>query len=140
MSPTESPAALRLTFAYDGSDLWLESEVRLDMPAPVSDPLEHEAEAGFWSELRDSDNTPLYRQVIQNPIRYDAEVYSDESDPPIQRQPLDNVSGSFDLVVPDLAEAQTIALFSSPPGPEALGEPATELGVFELHGTGEPNS
>ena|SRR5690242_9172615 len=140
MSPIESPPALRLTFSYDGSDVRLESELRLEMPAPPSDPLEHPDEAGFWSELRDENDTPLYRQVVQNPIRIDAEVYSDESDPPIQRQRLDGVGGTFDLVVPDLPEARTIALFSSPLEPETVGEAATELGVFELHAGGEPNS
>ena len=141
-SPTDSsaPAALRLTFLYDGPCVLGESERRLERPAPPSDSLDYEEEAGFWSELRDENNTRLYRQVIQNPIRNDVEVFSDDPDATLQRQRLDVFGGSFDLIVPDLPEARTIALYSSPLDVEDGGSAATQLAVFELHTTGDGNS
>ena len=100
------------------------------MPTPESDPLEHDSEAGFWYELRDADNTTLYRQVIHNPLRYDAEIYLDEET--IVRQVFDDYADTFDLLVPKLPAATQSALFSSPLNPETLGEAATELATFSL--------
>ena len=91
------------------------------MATPESDPIEHDAEAGFWYELRDADNTTLYRQVLQNPVRYDAEIYL-EDEQTIVRQAFDDYADTFDLLAPALASATQIALFSSPLNPETLGE------------------
>jgi hypothetical protein len=124
-------SALRLTFSYNRESVTLDSIQTLEeMPTSESDPLEHEPEAGFWYELRDADNTSLYRQVMQNPLRYDAEIYLDEET--IVRQVFDEYADTFDLLVPKLATATQIALFSSPLNPETLGEAATELATFNL--------
>jgi hypothetical protein len=124
-------SALRLTFSYNRESVTLDSIQTLEeMPTSESDPLEHDPEAGFWYELRDADNTTLYRQVIHNPLRYDAEIYLDEET--IVRQVFDDYADTFDLLVPKLPTATQIALFSSPLNPETLGEAATELATFSL--------
>ncbi len=123
--------ALRLSFSYNREGVTLDFIRTLEeMPTPESDPLEHDPEAGFWYELRGADNTTLYRQVLQNPLRYDAEVYLE--DEMIVRQVFDDYADTFDLLVPALAAATQIALFSSPLNPETLGEAATELATFSL--------
>ena len=128
--------ALRLTFSYNREGVTLEFTRTLEeMPTPESDPLEHGPEAGFWYELRDADNNTLYRQVLQNPVRYDAEIYS-EDEGTIVRQLFDDYADTFDLLVPALASATQIALFSSPLNPETLGEAATELATFSLKNGG----
>jgi hypothetical protein len=127
--------ALRLTFSYNRESVNLNFIRTLEeMPTSESDPLSHEPEAGFWYELRDADNTPLYRQVVHNPLRYDAEVYLDEET--IVRQVFDDYADTFDLLVPKLPTATQIALFSSPLNPETLGEAASELATFSLTNEG----
>jgi len=127
--------ALRLTFSYNREGVMLDFIQTLEeMPTSESDPLKHDPEAGFWCELRDADNTALYRQVIHNPLRYDAELYLEEET--IVRQTFNDYADTFDLLVPKLATATQIALFSSPLNPETLGEEAAELATFSL--TTEP--
>jgi hypothetical protein len=129
-------SALRLTFSYNREGVTLDSIRTLEeMATPESDPLEHDQEAGFWYELRDADNTTLYRQVLQNPVRYDAEIYL-EDEQTIVRQLFDDYADTFDVLVPALATATQIALFSSPLNPETLGEAATELATFSLKNGG----
>jgi hypothetical protein len=124
--------ALRLTFSYNREGVTLDFIQTLEeMPTSESDPLKHEQEAGFWCELRDADNTTLYRQVMHNPLRYDAEVYLEDEET-IVRQVFNDYAGTFDLLVPKLATATQIALFSSPLNPETLGEAAAELATFGL--------
>ena len=136
MEPEEVTAdttdtALRLTFSYNRERVTLDFIRTLEeMPTPESDPLEHDPEAGFWYELRDADNITLYRQVVHNPLRYDAEVYLEEGT--IVRQVFDDYADTFDLLVPALATAARIALFSSPLNPETLGEAASEFATFSL--------
>jgi hypothetical protein len=128
--------ALRLTFSYNRENVTLDFTQTLEeMPTPESDPLEHDPEAGFWYELRDAENTTLYRQVLQNPVRYDAEIYL-EAGETIVRQVFDDYADTFDLLVPALPTATQIALFSSPLNPETLGEAATELATFSLKNGG----
>lgn len=125
-------SALRLTFSYNREGVTLDSIRTLEeMATPESDPIEHDQEAGFWYELRDADNTTLYRQVLQNPVRYDAEIYL-EDEQTIVRQVFDDYADTFDVLVPALATATQITLFSSPLNPETLGEAATELATFNL--------
>jgi hypothetical protein len=125
-------SALRLTFSYNREGVTLNFIRTLEgMLTPESDPIEHDPEAGFWYELRDADNTTLYRQVLHNPLRYDAEIYSEDEET-IVRQVFDDYADTFDLLVPALATATQIALFSSPLNPETLGEAATELATFSL--------
>ncbi len=125
-------SALRLTFSYNREGVTLDFIRTLEgMPTPESDPIEHDPEAGFWYELRDADNTTLYRQVLHNPLRYDGEIYSEDEET-IVRQVFDDYADTFDLLVPKLPTARQIALFSSPLNPETLGEAATELATFSL--------
>jgi hypothetical protein len=136
VSADTTDSALRLTFSYNREGVTLDSMLTLEgMATPESDPIEHDQEAGFWYELRDADNTTLYRQVLQNPVRYDAEIYL-EGEETIVRQVFDEYSDTFDLLVPALATATQIALFSSPLNPETLGEAATELATFSLKNGG----
>jgi hypothetical protein len=136
VSAGTTDSALRLTFSYNREGVTLDSIRTLEeMATPESDPIEHDQEAGFWYELRDADNTTLYRQVLQNPVRYDAEIYL-EDEQTIVRQVFDDYADTFDVLVPALATATQITLFSSPLNPETLGEAATELATFSLKNGG----
>ena len=69
--------AMRLTFSYNGDDVKLLSQQRTEMIVPSSDALKgYERHKGFWAELRSSSDKTLYRTVMHNPTKNDAEVLS----------------------------------------------------------------
>ena len=96
-------AAWRLTFEYDGDDVRVVSQEHVEMLAPPDDEelLSH-GDAGYWVEVRDDDGSVLYRQVVHDPIRTDAEVFPEDPSQPIERVQLDRPKGVFQVVVPDL--------------------------------------
>src|SRR5260370_35230593 len=101
--------ALRLTFSYSRKGVHLDEIHPLEgMPLPPTDPIQHGPEAGFWYQLRDAKNATLYRQVIHNPMRHEAEVYTEGA--PIDRQTLADHADAFPLRVPSLEGVPTITL------------------------------
>lgn len=126
-------AAVRLIFEYEGTDIRLVSRQRVEMIPPPSDPLREEQDLhGFWVEVRDAELRPLYRRVMHPPVRHDAEVFSDDPGRSLARVPVDEPKGAFAVLVPDIAEADHIALVSSPLAPGAALAPATEVARFAL--------
>ncbi|WP_171163536.1 hypothetical protein [Streptomyces sp. I05A-00742] len=126
-------AAVRLIFEYAGPDIRLVSRQQVEAAPPPSDPIEEERDVqGFWVELRDAEQRPLYRRVMHPPVRHDAEVFSDDPERSIARVPVEEPRGAFAVLVPDLGDADHIALVSSPltPGPSIA--PATEVARFTL--------
>ncbi len=124
---------LRLTFSYEGHNVRLVSRQSVEMIPPSSDPITLEEErSGFWYELQDKQGRVLYRRVVHNPIRFEAEVFSHHPEVPLTRTKIDNPQGMFQLLVPETHEAATLVLFSSPLEPEFAGEPARELARFQL--------
>jgi hypothetical protein len=127
------PGALRLTFTYRGSEIRLTSAARVDMVTLPSDGLRTiEARSGFWYEMLDEHGTPIYRRVIENPVRMSAEVRSDDPDRPLTREAIANPEGLFVLQVPDLKAARILAFYSSPLDPSKALEPARMIAQFDL--------
>ena len=139
------PQALRLTFAFEGAEVRLVSRQPIEMIAPPTDRLYgYEHEQGFWIEVRSSQDETVHRQVMHDPLRYDVEVFSPDPKESVVRRPVEKPSGSFSVVVPDLNEAEHVALLSSgaPSAaargmtPEAAARapsgPATEFARFSL--------
>jgi hypothetical protein len=127
--------ALRFTFSYQGGSVELLGQQNLDAVPPPSDALEDfGGQSGFWYELRDAAAQPLYRRVIENPVQFHLEGPPDDSESTsdLQRVPVESPQGMFTLMVPDLAEARTLALVSSPLDSATLAEPARDLAVFDL--------
>lgn len=132
-SPKQPNRSLRLTFSYEGSDVRLVSMKSIEMLSPPSDPIQtQEGQAGFWYELRDAEGLTLYRRVIQNPIKFASEVRSDNPKRPLEWRKVIEPRGDFVLIVPDLPQAKTVKLFSSPLEPEGTLMPASELTHFSL--------
>lgn len=124
---------LRLTFSYEGSKVELISQQSLEMVPPPSDPITEQDEmTGFWYELRDVENHPLYRRAVHNPIKFAVELPSRNREAPFAWEKVSQPSGSFVLLMPDLDQAQNLILFSSPLEPEKAAAPASELASFEL--------
>jgi hypothetical protein len=125
--------ALRMRFAYEGGKVRQLPDVqRVEMLAPIS-PVElprEKVHGGFWVELHDADERVLYYQVLNNPIRPMLDDYS--PDGTIRAVPNRNRAGEFELLIPDMPEAQTLVMFSSPLDRRRALRPATELARFDL--------
>ena len=130
----EKPAkAVRMIFAFDGEHVHLISQQPVEMVLPPSDPVQgSEGQKGFWYELRDAQDRPLYRRVIHNPMREDVEVFSDDPKQSLARQTVPNRKGVFVVVVPDTEDGHTVTLSSSPRRVQMAHQPATEIARFPL--------
>jgi len=124
---------VRLIFEYEGRQVRLLSRQHLDMQPPPTDPVErYEGQQGFWIEVRDKGGHVLHRQIMQDPMREDAEVFSDEPGASVMRVPRSEVRGTFAVLVPDVEAADHLALMGSPPVAGAVREAASELARFPI--------
>jgi hypothetical protein len=124
--------ALRLIFEYEGDEVRLVSQQRVAMLVPPADSVDsQEEETGFWFEVRDGDDRPIYRRSTRNPLRTHLEVFppKDESFTHVE---MPEPRGVFTLLVPDLEGAQTLALVGSLPGRERGLAAAREIRRFDL--------
>ena len=135
--------ALRLTFSYDGDKVKLISQQRTEMIVPPSDPVTgFRQQKGFWAEVKTESDKTLYRQVMHNPTRNDAEVFPDPdtAGAGLSREPAPKRKGVFVVVVPDTEKGNEVTLSRSAPdetGPESgiralASKPASEILRFKL--------
>jgi hypothetical protein len=126
--------AMRLLFSYDGEEVTLTSQQRLEMALPASDLQEPQDRAGFWAEVRDADGEVLDHRAMPDPLRTDVEVFSPGETP--RWVALDRPQGAFTVVVADHLEADHVALVANDtaairarftsPGPHEIGRFALE--------------
>jgi len=128
--------AVRLTFSYDGDNVKLVSQQRTEMTVPASDTVKGYGKyKGFWAELKSGSDKTLYRTVMHNPTKNDAEVFPESPGEVISRQPAPKRKGVFVVVVPDTDKGEEVILCRSAPetkgptrGIRALAsEPAEEI-------------
>jgi len=133
--PAQRRGSLRILIEYEASRVTMVAvePVATIAPPADTDPVK-EGASGFWYELRDENGRTLYRRVIRNPITIAHEVRTGEPDRPFAWKQAREVRGEFHLLVPDLALATTLVLFSSPLEPARAAEPAKELSRFKLSG------
>jgi hypothetical protein len=135
------PRALRLTFSYEGDRVELVDRREVEMTVPASSDLErYEQRSGSWVELRATDGRPLYRRVLDRIIPTDVEIVPEAEGGPFTRALLPDRRGTFDVLVPVLDEAESLAVLTSAPTREvdaakiaARAVPATEVVVLTLH-------
>ena len=76
--------------------------------------------------MRDAAGELLYHRALSNPIRADVEVFSDDPRQTMTRIPIAAPEGQFEVLVPDLPDAQTFLFFGTPDAaPESA--PSREL-------------
>jgi hypothetical protein len=133
-SPAQNePRAIRLTFSYVGNQIELTDTQRLAMFVPPSDSLEPEHErSGFWVEVRDADEQPLFRRFMHHPIETTREVFPADPHGEIIRTPVADPRGVFSIVIPEIAEARILALVGSPSAADRRSEAAQEMARFDL--------
>ena len=125
--------ALRMLFSFDGEHIHLVSQQSVEMLLPPSDPVQgNQGQKGFWYELRDVQDRPLYRRVVLNPMREDVEVFSDDPKQSVARHTVPNRKGVFTVVVPDTEDGHSVTLSSSPRSIQLAHQPATEIARFVL--------
>ena len=134
-SPTQRkhfPGALRLWFAFEGSEVRLLRWRSLDMRPPPSDPsrgrILTRPLTGSWIEVGDSRGRLLWLHLLHNPLHRWIEVPTPEGE--YSNVAVDHPRGSFTVLVPDLPEARTIAVFATPDHPWRRGTAALEVGRF----------
>jgi hypothetical protein len=95
----------------------IEDRVRIDamtlprsaeLPASGGRPL-----AGFWYEVRDGKGEALFRRVTRNPAEPALEVPAPDGG--LQRVTLERPDVVFDVLIPDLDEADELCFFESDP-------------------------
>lgn len=127
MMPNDPPHALRLTFAWRGSQISLVGSERVEMIVPASMPEPQEAvTTGYSFALLDANGRVIYRRPLHSPIRIDTEAFSPGRGRAIERVPLQATEGQFTVLVPDLPDARAFRL-SGPADPARAQDPATEL-------------
>jgi hypothetical protein len=138
-TPSARPnRAIRLTFAYEGESIRLVDRQSLEKRTAPSDPVdarEKRSQSGFWVEVQGGRSRTLYRLVMSNPIETSIEVPTGDEEQPFTRQTVAQPRGVFFVLVPDLAEAEAVALFSSPidpAEPRAAEQPAREIARFGI--------
>ncbi len=127
--------ALRATFEYSKGELKMVSIERQNMLAPPPQALfTNQISAGAWVELRDNDNIPVYRRVIDDPLM-GLEVVMDNTTDTLQRIDNDDFTPVFFFILPDLPEARRL-FFSTTNIPGLSPQNKTQRGseplVFEF--------
>ena len=131
-APNE-PRAIRLTFSYVGNQIELTDTQRLAMFVPPGDSLEPVRErSGFWVEIRDSSEQPLFRLFMHHPIETTREVFPADPHGEIIRTPVADPRGVFSIVIPEIAEARILAFVGSPSGADPRTEAVHEIARFDL--------
>lgn len=106
--------AVRLIFEQKNGKVKLVSMQRLNMIVPPPQALvPAQGNRGSWFELRDEQDKPVYRRVIENPLQ-DIEVVADDPVRPLQRIKDDQARGAFFLIVPDITGVRKLALNLEP--------------------------
>jgi hypothetical protein len=110
------PRTMRLTFEYRGPEVRLASQTPVEMLAPPSDQTEgYAGQSGFWVELRDARDAVVYRRVMRHPIQFEPEAPTGSPESPFTRGRIEQVQGTFVVLVPDLGHARGLRLVGSPP-------------------------
>lgn len=125
----------RLTFQYDGLQLDLVSRRQVQMIAPPALAARRAAgeHVGIWLELRDQQEAVLYQRDLSRLIGAEAEAFN--PDGTITHLVGAPGSGQFEVVVPDVAEAESVCVIASAiEGTRAFREPAREIARFSLRG------
>jgi hypothetical protein len=143
-SVPRTPYSLRVTCGYDldapkcGVRLVRVERVRALAPGIATAP-PRSGQSGAWFEVRDADGRFLYYQPLHDPMPATQEVFADQTgQPALTRQPRRRRTGEFQVLVPDLPDAASFAVYASVPtrpgaaAAERAAEPVVTLGFEDL--------
>lgn len=131
-----SRRSVRLTFEVSGGEVQLVGQQRVEMIAPpqVGEPPEAGVHGGFWMEMRDANDRPLFHRPIDPTLLNSVEVH--EPDRKIERHFGEVRDQVFEVVVPDDEAAASAVLFGEPlvrpKGRRKKAQGSTEIARFDL--------
>lgn len=135
----EPRGAVRLTFRYEGDEVRLVSRRRVDKLLPPDEEAQDAGERqGFFAEVRGADDRVLDRRLLHEPVRRDEEVFSNDPERSLARVPVERPAGIFSLLVPELEEADYVALVERGPRRATFAEATNELIRVPLRGPEDP--
>jgi hypothetical protein len=133
--PSSYTHTLRITFAHDGPKLEITNVQRVAMRAPAALPPAGDNQAGYWLEVRDSKGALLYHRPIHDPLRQHVESFGEAAGAPTQRLADAGDRGEFEVLVPDLPDAQTFRLHGPTLAPAGIGTAAAAARLASPGGT-----
>ncbi|AZC88377.1 hypothetical protein C4K29_2074 [Pseudomonas chlororaphis subsp. piscium] len=127
----------RLTFRFDGQEVWLVRRELLQKVAPGTTPDAPTLgkNSGAWLEVLDPSGQRLFHRHLSDPLRTRAEHHS--PDGRIELHVRTPEPCEFTVIVPDIPGASDVALYSSPNDRERMLDPARAIGRYAL---AEPKS
>ena len=128
-------SALRVRYEYDKDGVRVVSHTRVEtiIPDPVTPPPEPN-QPGLWCELQDSAGRSLYHVILSHSLGHDAEVFPMGPDEQTHRTLIEDGSGAFDVILPDVPEGHTAVLV----GPHHPSGKLTQPVRYSLSAWGTP--
>ena len=132
--------SVRLIFEYEGDDIRLVHQERVDMAVSGFD-TPREYMPGKHVEVRRADELVISRVPVRADLSASVEVFPESPDEPISRVDLPEAKGVFTVVVPVTELADHVSLIQIPPppaerakagAPPRAPEEPTELARFAL--------
>lgn len=147
-SATPPGSAVRFIFEYDGDDVRLVSQQRVDVAVTGFDlPQERSLAPGHYVEVRGPGGVPLAAVPVRGELGSSLEVFPEQPGEPITRTDVAHPRGAFTVVLPAADRAEQVAVLRvppvappdatpAPPGPAPAPGPgraaATELAAFPV--------
>ena len=110
-SQPDRPAAVRLIFEYEGDEVRLVAQQRVDVVVPGLDlDVSPMPRPGHYVEARNAINEPLSRVPVREALSGSAEVFPEEPGSPITRVDVAEPRGAFTVVLPAPETAEQVAV------------------------------
>jgi len=111
MSEPGQPAAVRLIFEYEGDQVQLVAQQRVDVAVPGLDlDVSPTPRPGHYVEVRSTTNEALSRVPIREALGGSVEVFPEEPGSPITRVDVPEPRGAFTVVLPVSEAADQVAV------------------------------
>lgn len=128
---------VRMIFAIDGDAVTLISARDVEMTMPGGTEVHAPPnERALRAEVRTADEEVLHRIGVRHPLPGQTEVFTGEADARPHWAQVEPSRGAFTIVVPNLPEADHVALLESAPvgrdGAEAIARLDRVLATFSL--------
>ena len=125
--------SLRLDFRYWNYNIILESQTRVDILPPPSDPIEEAVEYnGCYVRLTGPDGSVFYVQRLQNPFRTEAEAYGTGEEGAISYELLKEPDLTFTILIPDPGFVFTLEIVNNPLQQELFFRAARQTFTFTI--------
>ncbi len=125
--------SLRLDFRYENYNILLESQTRIEIIPPPSDPIEQADDYnGYYVKLTDGEGRVIYVQRLQNPFRTETEAYGEDAASRVTYERLKDPDLTFSILIPDPGFVFTLEIINNPLLPEFFFKLARQTFTFTI--------